>query len=191
MASSIAIITSSTQVFAEKISGLITNSKGTVISGATVKVMGSNISVLTDKHGKFDLTVEPGKHELHVTAKSFVHKSVHIELDENQSPELSVQLDKSAIEIMDVTATPFHSSNIESALPVTVLHGESLRMRQANTLGDTLNKEVGVHSNYHGGVASTPIIRGLDGPRVLITQNGLDAGDASRVGPDHVVSTET
>jgi len=31
----------------------------------------------------------------------------------------------------------------------------------------------------------------LDGPRVLITQNGLDVGDASRVGPDHVVSTES
>jgi iron complex outermembrane receptor protein len=39
-------------------------------------------------------------------------------------------------------------------------------------------------------VASSPIIRGLEGPRVLITQNGLDAGDASRVGPDHAVATE-
>ena len=57
-------------------------------------------------------------------------------------------------------------------------------------MGETLKNEVGVQSSYYGGVTSSPIIRGLDGPRVLITQNGLDVSDASRVGPDHVVATE-
>jgi iron complex outermembrane receptor protein len=191
LASAFALATSSTQVLAEQITGLITNEEGMIISGATVKVMGTNIVTSTDNTGRFNLTVELGKYELHVVASAYVHKNIQVDLAKNQKPELTVQLDKSALEIIDVSATPFHSSNIESALPITVLHGESLRMRQANTLGDTLSKEVGVHSSFHGGVASTPIIRGLDGPRVLITQNGLDAGDASRVGPDHAVSTET
>ena len=191
LASAFALATSSTQVLSEQITGLITNEEGMIISGATVKVMGTNIVTSTDNTGRFNLTVELGKYELHVVASAYVHKNIQVDLAKNQKPELTVQLDKSALEIIDVSATPFHSSNIESALPITVLHGESLRMRQANTLGDTLSKEVGVHSSFHGGVASTPIIRGLDGPRVLITQNGLDAGDASRVGPDHAVSTET
>ena len=191
LASAFALATASTQVLAEQITGLITNEEGKIISGATVKVMGINIVTSTDNTGRFNLTVELGKYELHVVASAYVHKNIQVDLAKNPNPELTVQLDKSALEIIDVSATPFHSSNIESALPITVLHGESLRMRQANTLGDTLSKEVGVHSNFHGGVASTPIIRGLDGPRVLITQNGLDAGDASRVGPDHAVSTET
>lgn len=191
LASAFALATASTQVLAEQITGLITNEEGKIISGATVKVMGTNIATSTDNTGRFNLTVELGKYELHVVASAYVHKNIQVDLAKNPNPELTVQLDKSALEIIDVSATPFHSSNIESALPITVLHGESLRMRQANTLGDTLSKEVGVHSNFHGGVASTPIIRGLDGPRVLITQNGLDAGDASRVGPDHAVSTET
>ena len=191
LASAFALVTASTQVLAEQITGLITNEEGKIISGATVKVMGTNIVTSTDNTGRFNLTVELGKYELHVVASAYVHKNIQVDLAKNQNPELTVQLDKSALEIIDVSATPFHSSNIESALPITVLHGESLRMRQANTLGDTLSKEVGVHSSFHGGVASTPIIRGLDGPRVLITQNGLDAGDASRVGPDHAVSTET
>jgi iron complex outermembrane receptor protein len=191
LASAFALITSSAQVLAEQITGLITNEEGKIISGATVKIMGTNIVTNSDNDGRFKLTVELGKYELHVVANAYVHKNIEVDLATNKNPELTVQLDKSALEIIDVSATPFHSSNIESALPITVLHGESLRMRQANTLGDTLSKEVGVHSNFHGGVASTPIIRGLDGPRVLITQNGLDAGDASRVGPDHAVSTET
>ncbi|CAM5225097.1 hypothetical protein ALON55S_08503 [Alishewanella longhuensis] len=94
-------------------------------------------------------------------------------------------LQPSPFEIIDVTASPLHSSITESALPVSVLAGDRLKMQQAATLGETLKNEVGVHSNFYGGVASSPIIRGLDmAPRVLITQNGLDAGDASRVGPD-------
>lgn len=191
LASALALVTASTQVLSEQITGLITNENGRVVNGAMIKIMGTNIVTLSDNKGRFKLTVEPGKYELHVIAKAYVHENIQVDLAKNQSSALTIQLDKSAIEIIDVSATPFHSSNIESALPVTVLHGENLRMRQANTLGDTLSKEVGVHSSFHGGVASTPIIRGLDGPRVLITQNGLDVGDASRIGPDHAVATET
>ena len=68
---------------------------------------------------------------------------------------------------------------------------EKLKQQQASTLGETLKNQVGVHSSFYGGVTSSPIIRGLDGPRVLITQNGMDASDASRVGPDHLVATES
>ena len=185
------VLSASNKIYAEQIKGIVTNTDGRAVVGATVKVMGTSNVTVTNEQGLFSLEVKPGNHELHVVAKQFVHENVDVNVRENISTELRVSLDKSAIEIIDVSATPFHSSNIESALPITVLHGESLRMRQENTLGDTLNKEIGVHSNFHGGVASTPIIRGLDGPRVLVTQNGLDAGDASRGGPDHAVSTET
>lgn len=95
-----------------------------------------------------------------------------------------------AIEEMEIIGIPLHGSAVEAAQPISVLGGEELRNKQASTLGETLKNEPGVHSSYFGPVASSPIIRGLDGPRVLITQNGLDVGDASRVGPDHVVSTE-
>src|SRR5690606_11030008 len=99
-------------------------------------------------------------------------------------------LNPTVMEVISVIGLPWHASNMESAQPVNVLSGERLRDRQAVTLGDTLNFEVGVHSSYYGPVASSPIIRGLEGPRVLVTQNGLDVGDASRVGPDHAVATE-
>ncbi|WP_426358692.1 TonB-dependent receptor [Pseudocolwellia sp. HL-MZ19] len=184
-------VTASAQINAEQVKGTVTNNQGKAISGAMVKIMGTNNTATTNEKGIFTLDIEPGKYELHVAASNFVHKNINVNINQDKPAELSVLLDKSAIEIIDVHATPFHTSNIESALPIIVVHGEKLRMRQENTLGDTLSKEVGVHSNFHGSVASTPIIRGLDGPRVLVTQNGLDAGDASRIGPDHAVSTET
>ncbi|GAA0817531.1 TonB-dependent receptor [Colwellia asteriadis] len=189
--SALLAVTASGQLYAEQVQGTVTNHDGKAVVGATVEIAGTNKVAKTNEQGVFTLEVNPGRYELHVVAKNFVHENVEVNVQANINAQLQVSLDKSAIEIIDVNATPFHSSNIESALPITVLHGEKLRMRQANTLGDTLKNEVGVHSNFHGGVASTPIIRGLDGPRVLVTQNGLDAGDASRVGPDHAVSSET
>ncbi|MCI2282771.1 TonB-dependent receptor [Colwellia sp. MSW7] len=184
-------VSASAELNAEQIQGIIKNNQGGSISGATVKIMGTNHTSTTNESGLFTLEAKPGRYELHIVADNFVHSNVDVSVSKNTGAELTVSLDKSALEIIDVHATPFHSSNIESALPITVLHGENLRMRQENTLGDSLSKEVGVHSNFHGGVGGTPIIRGLDGPRVLVTQNGLDAGDASRIGPDHAVSTET
>ncbi|WP_076417245.1 TonB-dependent receptor [Colwellia sp. UCD-KL20] len=184
-------VSASAELNAEQIQGVIKNSQGQAVSGATVKIMGTNNTSITNEKGLFTLEVKPGRYELHVVADNFVHRNVDVNVSQNKQANLDVSLDRSALEIIDIHATPFHSSNIESALPITVLHGENLRMRQENTLGDSLSKEVGVHSNFHGGVAGTPIIRGLDGPRVLVTQNGLDAGDASRIGPDHAVSTET
>jgi iron complex outermembrane receptor protein len=189
--SALLAISASGQLYAEQVQGTVINHEGKAVSGATVKVMGTNKVAQTNEQGVFSLEINPGHYELHIVANRFVHANIEVNVVENINSQVNVSLDKSAIEIIDISATPFHSSNIESALPITVLHGEKLRMRQANTLGDTLSKEVGVHSNFHGNVASTPIIRGLDGPRVLITQNGLDSGDASRVGPDHAVSTET
>jgi iron complex outermembrane receptor protein len=65
------------------------------------------------------------------------------------------------------------------------------RLRQQNrTLGDTLEKRVGVHTNLHAKVASMPVISGLSGSRILITQNGLDVSDVSRLGLDHAVASE-
>jgi len=92
--------------------------------------------------------------------------------------------------VIDIVATPIHMSVMESASPVSVLGGDALRRQQTATLGDTLEKVAGVHTNFHAKVASTPIIRGLSGPRVMIAQNGLDVSDVSRVGPDHAVASE-
>lgn len=105
--------------------------------------------------------------------------------------EKNLQKDETDIERVLITASPIKRTVLESSTPVTILSGEELDQNQAATLGDTLKSVPGVHSSYYGPVASSPIIRGLDGPRIKVVQNGLGASDASRVGPDHQVSTET
>ena len=171
------------------LSGQVTDAYGNPISNAAIEVVGSNLEARTDDQGRFNLkTSDKTPGEIHINAPGYSHKT--LQLNAGKKEALQVTLKRAAIEQIDVTATPFHSSIIESAQPVAVVAGDELRRKQAATLGETLKNEVGVHSSYFGPVASSPIIRGLNGPRVLITQNGLDVSDASRVGPDHVVSTE-
>lgn len=167
--------------------GKVIDDNGNAIDGAIIKVMGSNDAYQTDENGQFDIPNE-SIDELHVEAKGYTHRVLH--LHGMQTDSLTVTLSRGVLEIVDVIGIPMHASKIESAQPVSVLAGDELRKKQASTLGETLKNEVGVQSSYYGGVSSSPIIRGLDGPRVLITQNGLDVSDASRVGPDHVVATE-
>ena len=177
--------------YADSIQGTVTDTAGKPVANARVQLMGASGETRTDANGRFVLAaVNAGEAELHIEAARFAHRNVHVEIPAQGLDNLSVVLLATTIETIDVKASPFHASATESSLPVSVLAGDALKMRQAATLGDTLKNEVGVHSNFYGSVTSSPIIRGLDGPRVLITQNGLDAGDASRVGPDHSVASE-
>jgi len=177
---------------AQKITGKVVDLQGNVVTLARVNIHGTDQVVVTDEQGSFVFTkLTSGNFELHVRAKNYAHNNQYITLKEDDISDIVIQLSPSVMEFIDVYATPLHSSTIESSLPVNVISGDDLKLKQASTLGETLKNEVGVHSSFYGSVASSPIIRGLDGPRVLIMQNGLDAGDASRVGADHAVSTET
>lgn len=171
-----------------QIQGQVRDEQGQPITNAIVEVVGTKLSTQTNERGEFTLPAQRDGHiELHVHAPDYTHKTLH--LHKGDGP-VELVLANSSLEIVNVIGLPWHASNMESAQPINVLSEEKLRDRQASTLGETLKHEVGVHSSYYGPVASSPIIRGLEGPRVLITQNGLDAGDASRVGPDHAVATE-
>ncbi len=171
-----------------QVEGVVRDPAGLPIAGATVEVVGTKIRTTANERGEFSLPQVKDKHvELHVRAPNYTHKTQHVH--EGDGP-VELVLSSTTLEIVNVVGLPWHASNMESAQPVNVLGGETLRERQSSTLGETLKHEVGVHSSYYGPVASSPIIRGLEGPRVLVTQNGLDAGDASRVGPDHAVAAE-
>ena len=80
---------------------------------------------------------------------------------------------------------------VDFAPSVTSLKGDELKKRREITLGDTLRSEVGVQSSSFGPNASRPIIRGLDGDRIRILQNGLGVLDASANGADHAVPVDT
>lgn len=98
--------------------------------------------------------------------------------------------DKSLPEVV-VTATPFGNNESNQLLtPARVLSGTELRNKLGTSLGDVLSREPGVTASGFGAGASRPIIRGLEGPRVKILQNGMAVSDLSALSNDHAVATE-
>lgn len=79
------------------------------------------------------------------------------------------------------------SSLFDVVQNATTLTGDNLLKKQKSTLGETLRNEVGVTSSGYGPNASRPIIRGLDGDRIRILQNGLGVLDASGASQDHAL----
>lgn len=107
------------------------------------------------------------------------------------APVLSVaQTAEHSMPAVIVTATPLGSELFEMVTPVDVLYGRDMRLKQRSTLGETLSQEPGVSATQFGPNASRPIIRGLDGDRIRVLQNGAGVLDASSASFDHAVSIE-
>jgi len=89
-----------------------------------------------------------------------------------------------------VTGSPLGTAANEALSGLSVLTGDELSDRLAGTIGETLKNEPGLSSSFFGAGASRPIIRGLDGDRVRILNNGIGSIDASSASPDHAVATQ-
>ena len=89
-----------------------------------------------------------------------------------------------------ITGNPLGAGSDELVVPVSVLNGRELSLTRESTIGETLKGTPGVSSTYFGPNASRPVIRGMDGDRVRIMQNGVGALDASALSPDHAVAVD-
>ncbi|VVE63801.1 TonB-dependent receptor [Pandoraea captiosa] len=89
-----------------------------------------------------------------------------------------------------VTGNPLGRAAAELAAPITELDGKALALRRAATLGETLDGLPGVSATSYGPNVSRPIIRGLDGDRIRVLQNGTASLDASSLSYDHAVAQD-
>lgn len=106
--------------------------------------------------------------------------------EQRQGTEHDGPMEHYAVHLDEViVSTPMQDTIASSATPVTVLHGDNLRMKAGGTIGETLQNELGVHGQAFGPGVGLPVIRGQDGPRVRVMSNGLGANDASQNSPDH------
>lgn len=101
------------------------------------------------------------------------------------APEAEISMDEI------VVTAPIERPLFQQAQSTSVLSGQKLTLAIEPSLGQTLARMPGISSSYFGPAASRPIIRGLDGDRVRILQNGLNTIDASATSVDHAVSFDT
>src|ERR1700687_4445574 len=107
-----------------------------------------------------------------------------------QTAKGSSETQPTTLPSVTVTANPLGSDLFELVQPTSVLCGQHLLLNRSRTVGETLSNLPGVNSTYFGPNASRPVIRGFDGDRVRIMQNGVGTLDVSSLSPDHAVSVD-
>ncbi len=88
-----------------------------------------------------------------------------------------------AQETVVITGNPLRRER--GAEAASTLSGDALAARRASTLGETLDGLPGVAASGFGPNSSRPVIRGLDGDRVRLLDNGSASIDASNLSVDH------
>jgi iron complex outermembrane receptor protein len=94
------------------------------------------------------------------------------------------------VEEISVLGQSGRKSVFDSLPTVSRLSGQELDRKRKSTLGETLSREAGVSATFFGPNSSRPVIRGLDGDRVKMLENGVGLLDASSASPDHAVAID-
>ncbi len=90
-----------------------------------------------------------------------------------------------------VQSSPLMLEVSDSTQSLTVLENNALEDLKSDTIAQTLVNQPGISQTYYGPNANRSIIRGLDGFRVSILENGLNSFDLSSSSADHAVSIDT
>ena len=87
----------------------------------------------------------------------------------------------------EVTITARNLERNDLMVPAQQLSGAALTQRQGSTLGETLDNLPGIANSSFGPNVGRPVIRGMDGDRIRILQNGGASIDVSGLSNDHAV----
>lgn len=161
--------------------------------GATVLVVGPSLVTLTGPDGTFEIAgVPPGPHEVIAQREHFSAERQRVLVSPGADVTVIFTLAWSAIhEELTVTATAGGQTTAFDAFnAISTLDSFELISNPQPSLGDALENEPGVAKRSFGPGSSRPIIRGFDGDRVLIMEDGIGTGDLGSQSGDHGITID-
>jgi iron complex outermembrane receptor protein len=174
--------------------GMVRDSAGQPVANAQVIVAQLNRVTSTDAAGAFQLRGLPAG-AYHLTAVLIGYAPGHADVavpESGPDVRVTITLRRAAIELstVQVTATPTGADPRTVAQSTTEISGQALSRNLGATVAQTLANEPGVSLRFNGPAATAPVIRGLQGERILVLQDGDRAGDLSSSAPDHGVTVD-
>lgn len=163
------------------------------IIGANVRDSAGTALDETDESGSFELTdLVAGNHTFTVTHVTHHPREIEVIVEDGSVPSVAVYLKQKSIlaEPVIVAAEHTHSRFEEIDEVTRTVKGRELQRELDLTLASTLKDEVGLAMRSMGPAPARPVIRGLGGDRVQITEDGFKNTDLSSTSPDHAVTIE-
>ena len=166
---------------------------GDFVSGAVILVVGSGAFALTDARGSFVIDgVRAGSYEVlaqrdHLTAG---RQTVTVEPRGVVTADFVLGLSPVHEEVTVTASAGGTETTFEAFNAVTTVDAFDIARESAAGLGDALRHEPGIAIRSFGPGAARPIIRGFDGDRVLILEDGVRTGDLSSESGDHGIAVD-
>jgi iron complex outermembrane receptor protein len=158
------------------------------VSGAAVVLEEAGRTTLSSADGTFAIENVPvGTYHVLVAANGFVPYRAEIAVTAGgASMQVALTPELHYSEVVSVSPQP--RDPFEAYQATTVLAGQDLALKLEGTLGASLASQPGLAQRSFGPGPSRPVIRGLDGDRVLILEDGQRTGDLSSQSGDHGVN---
>ena len=159
------------------------------VARATLVVEEAGITTTSSSDGRFVLrNVAPGSYHLVVSAGGYVGMRREVTVDAAVTDLGELRLDPELHYAEVVSVSPEARDRFDAYQATNVLAGQQLAVSLTGSLGTTLKDQPGLAERSFGPAPSRPVIRGLDGDRVLVLEDGQRTGDLSSQSGDHGVS---
>jgi iron complex outermembrane receptor protein len=176
--------------------GVVADSAGNPIADVQVVVNQLNRVAVTNDSGRFIFAGLPAG-SYHLTAIQLGYRPGHADIVvPADGPDVTVRITMARatsitqLGAVQVTATPIGTDPRDVAQSATEISAAQLSRNLSGTVAQTLSNEPGISVRYNGPAASSPVIRGLTGERILVLQDGQRAGDLASTSSDHGVSID-
>jgi iron complex outermembrane receptor protein len=167
------------------ITGTVTRGPGDPLVGVVVMLEELKREVVAGGDGAYRFDNVPiGTYHVLVRAEGYSTRRTEVAVvPGGVTLDLVVELDLHFAEIVSVS--PEARPQFESYQPTSVLSGQELQKQLEATIGATLQSEPGVAMRSLGPGPARPVIRGLDGDRIAVLEDGQRIGDLSSQSGDH------
>lgn len=157
------------------------------VGGAAVQITQLRRTVETDENGAYEFAGVPdGTYTIVTHLEGFSDRAQTVRVSGAAAVALDFSLSLAALrEEVTVTATGAEESVFESFQSVNSLGSTRLREQSSTAVGEVLEREAGVSKRSFGPGSSRPSIRGFEGDRVLILQDGVRNGSVGSQSGDH------
>jgi iron complex outermembrane receptor protein len=170
------------------LSGVVTQvDGGQPMAGALVVVDELRLETRTAADGTYRFEGVPaGQYHVGVRAEGYTTRRTEVVVGTTPATlDLAVEFDLHFAEVLSVSPNP--RPQFESYQPTSVLTGQELARQLETTVAATLQSEPGIAMRAFGSAPARPVIRGLDGDRVVVVEDGQRTGDLSSQSGDHGV----
>lgn len=164
-----------------------------VMHDVTIQVVELRKSVSSDQLGVFRLNDIPaGTYRLVAHMEGFADASKTVTVTAGRIVTVDFELRLAGVNAqVTVTASGTEQSAFEAIESVSSVDSSQITARAAIGLGDVLENESGVSKRSSGPGASRPVIRGFDGDRVLVSNDGVRNGSLASQSGDHAEPVDT